>query len=176
MQVTLVPEVQAHLVFLEGGGFTVVIPPGHGFTLNVNAADIGAGGAGAAGAGGAGAAVAAGEAIAAITAGIEQHSTENTLSTTQILHMLMIDNTYEVLDIHLGAGAAPLVIRYRRGVAPHPHPELFPHLRVVSRRYHIEGQHRFLLHYLLEHQDDAGEMPPEPLIPLEPVVPIPFLA
>ncbi|XP_048608247.1 uncharacterized protein LOC125584201 isoform X2 [Brassica napus] len=101
MQVTLVPEVQAHLVFLEGGGFTVVIPPGHGFTLNVNAADIGAGGAGAAGAGGAGAAVAAGEAIAAITAGIEQHSTENTLSTTQILHMLMIDNTYEVLDIHV---------------------------------------------------------------------------
>nr|VDD14116.1 unnamed protein product [Brassica oleracea] len=215
----------------------------------------------------------ANENIAAITADIVQHSVNNTLSTTQILHMLRVDNTFEVhqvfvpeppatglflyamgisrgsdhhhylnppryyrqqvqvflfkvsLTLNIGIemtlvwqlqnsvevfaslylwsepvstikadgslkkvklldkfiieisehpsvkrefGAAVVVMRHRRRVAAHP--EHVPFETVVCRRYLINGDPRFLLHYLQEDEDNAFEEEPAPANPIQPVV------
>ncbi|WZZ54820.1 hypothetical protein YC2023_054927 [Brassica napus] len=241
-----------HVVLLVGGGARVTIPPGNGFTIIVNPVAGGAVGA----AGGAMGAAVANENIAAITADIVQHSVNNTLSTTQILHMLRVDNTFEVhqvfvpeppatglflyaMGISRGSdhhhylnppryyrqqvqnsvevfaslylwsepvstikadgslkkvklldkfiieisehpsvkrevkrsrvfGAAVVVMRHRRRVAAHP--EHVPFETVVCRRYLINGDPRFLLHYLQEDEDNAFEEEPAPANPIQPVV------
>ncbi|KAF3559340.1 hypothetical protein F2Q69_00017009 [Brassica cretica] len=96
MEVNVLPGAGVgHVVLLVGGGARVTIPPGNGFTIIVNPVAGGAVGA----AGGAMGAAVANENIAAITADIVQHSVNNTLSTTQILHMLRVDNTFEVHQV-----------------------------------------------------------------------------
>ncbi|XP_048609941.1 uncharacterized protein LOC125585252 isoform X1 [Brassica napus] len=207
MEVNVLPGAGVgHVVLLVGGGARVTIPPGNGFTIIVNpvaGGAVGAAGGAMGAAGGAMGAAVANENIAAITADIVQHSVNNTLSTTQILHMLRVDNTFEVhqvfvpeppatglflyaMGISRGSdhhhylnppryyrqqvqfGAAVVVMRHRRRVAAHP--EHVPFETVVCRRYLINGDPRFLLHYLQEDEDNAFEEEPAPANPIQPVV------
>ncbi|XP_013632307.1 PREDICTED: uncharacterized protein LOC106337723 [Brassica oleracea var. oleracea] len=121
MEVNILPGAGVgHVVLLVGGGARVTIPPGNGFTIIVNPVAGGAMGAagGAMGAaGGAMGAAVANENIAAITADIVQHSVNNTLSTTQILHMLRVDNTFEVHEDFVPEPTATGLFLYAMGIS-----------------------------------------------------------